>query len=144
MFLLSVAGIIRKEPLLIHLFLPAHEHTWAVASLNPSLGMKTPIKNTLFDAKLQSNVGRVSLLHNATVLETQIDDNLARQEDEMKKTLFEFSNAACDCADIETFELFDTVLRYFDSAVRFFFHFIVHKSVKIWFSIRKMTVFLCS
>lgn len=117
--MLSVAGIIRKDPLLIHLFLPAHEHTWAVASLNPSLGMKTPIKNTLFDEKLHSNVRRFSLLQNANALEKQIDDNVDRQDDEMKKTLFEFSNVACDCADIEMFELFDTVLRYFDSAVSF-------------------------
>lgn len=81
--------------------------------------MKTPIKNTLFDAKLHSNVRRFSLLQNASALETQNNENMERQEDEMKKTLFEFSNVACDCADIEMFELFDTVLRYFDSAVSF-------------------------
>lgn len=115
-FMLSVAGLIRKDPLLIHLFLPAHEHTWAVASLNPSLGMKTPIKNPLFDAKLHSSVQQIALVQNATS-ETVITDNTECNSDEYKKTLFEFSNSGCDCADTDLFELFDTVIRYFDSAV---------------------------
>lgn len=118
-FLLTVAGIIRKDPLLIHLFLPAHEHTWAVASLNPSLGMKTPTKNTLFDAKLPANVRKFSLLHRAEIEAEAAGNRVDSEQQELKKTLFEFSNVACDCADTEIFELFDTVLRYFDSAVSF-------------------------
>lgn len=114
-FLLTVAGVIRKEPLLLHLFLPSHEHTWAVASLNPSLGMKAPIKNTLFDAKLNPIVRKVSLIQDSvTNLSTTNDETLNQDS---CKSLNEFSNAGCDCTENESFVLFDTILRYFDSAV---------------------------
>lgn len=114
-FLLNVAGVIRKDPLLLHLFLPAHEHSWAVASLNPSLGMKAPIKNTLFEhAKLESKVRQVSLLQ---------DKETATNGDEPDKPVqepikvAEYSNISCDCTENDSFILLDTILRYFDSAV---------------------------
>lgn len=104
-FLLNVAGVIRKDPILLHLFLPAHEHSWAVASLNPSLGMKAPVKNTLFEnAKITSTVRRVSLLQ---------DKETASNGDEgMKKV----ETVNCDCTENDSFVLLDTILRYFDSA----------------------------
>lgn len=82
--------------------------------------MKTPIKNTLFDAKVHANVRKFSLIHNAANETDVVDHCIESEQQELKKTLFEFSNVACDCADTEIFELFDTVLRYFDSAVSFF------------------------
>lgn len=120
-FLLNVAGVIRKEPLLLHLFLPAHEHSWAVASLNPSLGMKAPVKNTLFEnAQISSNVRRVSLLQDN---EGAASDRPDGEEDTNKivqepiKTPNEYGHISCDCTENDSFVLLDTILRYFDSAV---------------------------
>lgn len=122
-FLLNVAGVIRKEPLLLHLFLPAHEHSWAVASLNPSLGMKAPVKNTLFEhAQVGSNVRRISLMQDSET------DDVGHQTDgsevsasetvqESTKTPYEYGNISCDCTENDSFVLLDTILRYFDSAV---------------------------
>lgn len=127
-FLLTVAGVIRKEVLLLHLFLPEHEHSYAVASLDPSLGMKTPVKNTLFEnAKIQPIVRRVSLLQDTST--DLIDASTNECNDLQSKTvseqsLIDFSNISCDCNENDTFILFDTILRYFDSAVsRFLFRF---------------------
>lgn len=120
-FLLNVAGVIRKEPLLLHLFLPAHEHSWAVASFNPSLGMKAPVKNTLFEnAQIGSNVRRVSLLHDneATVTDQpKSDEGTSKLGPETAKTSHEYGNIRCDCTENDSFILLDTILRYFDSAV---------------------------
>lgn len=113
-FLLSVAGVIRKEPLLLHLFLPAHEHSWAVASLNPSLGMKAPVKNTLFEA-VKPNVRRVSLVQDKET--TSNDGGEVETIPELPKIAPEYCNISCDCTENDSFVLLDTVLRYSDSAV---------------------------
>lgn len=117
-FLLNVAGVIRKDPLLLHLFLPAHEHSWAVASLNPSLGMKAPVKNTLFEhAKVESKVMRqVSLLQDTETASNGDESDKSVSEPTPKPTT-EYSNFSCDCTENDSFVLLDTVLRYFDSAV---------------------------
>lgn len=115
-FLLSVAGVIRKEPLLLHLFLPAHEHSWAVASLNPSLGMKAPVKNTLFEnAKIDSSLRRVSLIQDTNPTEDQLEQKPSEQD--VTNTISEYTSANCDCTENDTFLLFDIIMRYFDSAV---------------------------
>lgn len=116
-FLLNVAGVIRREPLLLHLFLPAHEHSWAVATLNPSLGMKAPVKNTLFEnAKL--SVKPVSLLQDKDTTTSNGDDKEAEAiAQDVSKTGPEYSNIGCDCTENDSFVLLDTILRYFDSAV---------------------------
>lgn len=115
-FLLSVAGVIRKEPMILHLFLPSHEHSWAVASLNPSLGMKAPVKNTLFEkAKIDPNIKRVSLVQDPNPSASQTDGKST--ESDTTKSISEYNCANCDCSENETFVLFDTILRYIDSAV---------------------------
>lgn len=120
-FLLNVAGVIRKEPLLLHLFLPAHEHSWAVATLNPSLGMKAPVKNTLFEnAKVSSNVRRVSLLQDneaAAIDRPEEDESTSKIVQESIKMPNEYGHISCDCTENDSFVLLDTILRYFDSAV---------------------------
>lgn len=115
-FLLNVAGVIRKDPLLLHLFLPAHEHSWAVASLNPSLGMKAPTKNTLFEhAKLESKMRQISLLQDKETASNGDEPDNPVQEP--TKVVPEYSNISCDCTENDSFILLDTILRYFDSAV---------------------------
>lgn len=114
--------MIRKDPLLLHLFLPTHEHSWAVASLNPSLGMKAPVKNTLFEhAKLETRVRQVSLSQDT---ETASNDE---ETDKYAQVTSEYSSISCDCTENDSFVLLDTILRYFDSAVSRFiyndFHF---------------------
>lgn len=116
-YLLTVAGVIRKEPLLLHLFLPAHEHSWAVASLNPSLGMKAPVKNPLFEsAKFGSSLKSVALVQDKEAATTN-DDEEAKSVPEPTKVLPEYSSFSCDCTENDLFVLLDTILRYFDSAV---------------------------
>lgn len=111
-----MAGVIRKEPLLLHLFLPAHEHSWAVASLNPSLGMKAPIKNTLFEnAKLGSKVRPVPLLQDKET--TSNGGTEVKSTPEPSKLIPDYCNISCDCTENDSFVLLDTILRYFDSAV---------------------------
>lgn len=115
-FLLSVAGVIRKEPMLLHLLLPSHEHSWTVASLNPSLGMEAPVKNTLFEtAKIDPNIRCVSFVQDPNQFDSQADD--MSMESNATKSISEYNCANCDCSENETFILFDTILRYFDSAV---------------------------
>lgn len=111
-----MAGVIRKDPLLLHLFLPAHEHSWAVASLNPSLGMKAPVKNTLFEnVKLETKLQKISLLQDKDTTpngDAEVDKVL-----EPMKTIPEYGNISCDCTENDSFVLLDTILRYIDSAV---------------------------
>lgn len=115
-FLLNVAGVIRKDPILLHLFLPAHEHSWAVASLNPSLGMKAPVKNPLFEnVKIGPAVRQVSLLQDNETASNG-DDSLKPIE-EPSNLVTEYSKISCDCTENDSFVLMDTILRYFDSAV---------------------------
>lgn len=66
LFLLTVAGLIRKEPFLINLFLPTHQHSAYInARIKTNRIMqKLPIKNTLFDcSKVEANIRRVSIVH---------------------------------------------------------------------------------
>lgn len=134
-FLLSVAGVIRKEPMLLHLFLPSHEHSWAVASINPSLGMKAPVKNTLFEtAKIDPNIRRVSLVHDPNPSGSQTDDRST--ELDTIKLISEYNCANCDCSENETFVLFDTILRYFDSAVSNALHGLLDDMQFIPFSLK--------
>lgn len=120
-FLLTVAGVIRKEPLLVHLFLPTHEHTLPIATLNPSLGMKTPAKNTLFEnAKIDSNLRRISLVRN----ESCDADNDAKQ---LNDDVISQVTISCECKDTDFFILFDSIVRYFDSAVSLFCRLAVEK-----------------
>lgn len=118
-FLLNVAGVIRKEPLLLHLFLPAHEHSWAVASLNPSLGCKAPVKNPLFDhAKLEPKVRQVSLLQDSASTTTNCDEtDKSSVHEPTKAATLDYTGISCDCSENDSFVLLDTVLRYIDSAV---------------------------
>lgn len=126
-YLLTVAGVIRKEPLLLHLFLPAHEHSLAVTALNPSLGMKTPVKNTLFEhAKLEASIRRVSLVHDENK-DSDIDAQTAMSEQTSSVTdavdgcssssISSCNYSRCDCQECDSLVLFDTIVRYFESAV---------------------------
>lgn len=111
-FLLNVAGVIRRDPLLLHLFLPAHEHSWASATLNPSLGMKAPVKNTLFEnAKIESKVRHISLSQDKEASNCDEPDESTGESIELTPQI------SCDCTENDSFILLDTILRYFDSAV---------------------------
>lgn len=66
LFLLTVAGLIRKEPFLINLFLPTHQHSAYINARIKTNRMlqKLPIKNSLFDcSKVDANIRRVSIVH---------------------------------------------------------------------------------
>lgn len=134
-FLLSVAGVIRKEPMLLHLFLPSHEHSWTVALLNPSLGMKVPVKNTLFEtAKIDPHIKRISLVQDLNPSGSQSADKST--ELSAIKSISEYNCANCDCSENETFILFDAILRYFDSAVSNAVHLITTHDLYLPFSLK--------
>lgn len=126
-YLLTVAGVIRKEPLLLHLFLPAHEHSLAVTALNPSLGMKTPVKNTLFEhAQLEPSIRRVSLVHDEikdsengpqTGKGEQTKPAIDTVDECSSSSSISCNNSRCDCQECDSLVLFDTIVRYFESAV---------------------------
>lgn len=138
-FLLTVAGVIRKEPNLLHLFLPLHEHLRP----GPILALKTPVKNPLFDTKLETNIRRISLIHDtsatslndgassdgAGVASDNKDQALMNRDESNTKVRTKSTGSSrknsfrigCDCEESDRFYLFDTVLRYFESAVRSLF-----------------------
>lgn len=108
--------MIRKDLLLLHLFLSAHEHSWAVALLNPSLGMKVSVNNTSFEnAKLETKLQKPSLLQEKETASN--GDEKANKIHEPIKTIPEYGNISCDCTENDLFVLLDTILRYINSAV---------------------------
>lgn len=128
MFLLTVAGVIRKEPTLLHLFLPLHEHLRP----NSTMSLKTPVKNPLFDNKLETNIRRISLIHDATTasLSEEKAEAVNGEGRSLDRTISTGSSTGdnfrigCDCEESDRFCLFDTVLRYFESAVSLFSIFV--------------------
>lgn len=126
-FLLTVAGVIRKEPNILHLCLPLHQHLRP----NSTLSLKTPVKNPLFDNKLETNIRRISLVLDATSTSTVDSERDAKDpatvhktdDRSIQRTISTCSSngdnyrIGCDCEESDRFVLFDTVSRYFESAV---------------------------
>lgn len=131
LFLLSVAGLIRKEPFLINLFLPTHQHTAYVnvkiksnRSCNPS---SIPVKNPLFECtKVEANIRRVEILHDSSsappLLDTETNDDKLTCDSKVDAQLASNKNEGttnkfvCDCDEDDRFGLLEQILTYFDSA----------------------------
>lgn len=133
LFLSTVAGLIRKEPFLIHLFLPHHQHSAFVINKirsGKSALAKCPTKNPLFDCnKVEASIRRIAIVHDTV-------DHSEQQTSEIgKNTPNESSIAeeqcvshkandngkdwvfACDCDKDERLGLLDSILGYFCSPV---------------------------
>lgn len=91
----------------------------AVAKLNPSLGMKTPIKNTLFEnAKLDKSLRRISFVQDTTDSTDTVDHATNINDEQNTIQPNNISNYSCECKEGDLFLLFATITQYFDSAVR--------------------------
>lgn len=110
LFLETVAGLIRKDAYLLNIFLPSHQHT-AEMMMNNRKGFvssKIPRNNPLFaSSKIEPNVRRISLVGETreTITEEESVDNKQSGSDK------------CDCSNDDSFNIFDAIISYFDSAV---------------------------
>lgn len=132
LYLSTVAGLIRKEPFLINLFLPSHQHS---AFVNARLGsdpcrlQRFPIRNSLFD-DIGNNLRQISLVPDVpdTTKVVQGSDDIecamagssqsvasSEESTQIPSEVFE-----CDCDIVEDrLALLDAILGYLDSPVRF-------------------------
>lgn len=136
LFLATVAGLIRKESFLIHLFLPHHQHSAFVINKirsGRSELAKCPTKNPLFDCnKVEASIRRIAIVHDTVedhsaqqTLENMIGSNAPSEigleeeqsvshmaNDKSKDWVF-----ACDCDKDDRLRLLDSILGYFNSPV---------------------------
>lgn len=138
LFLATVAGLIRKEPFLIHLFLPHHQHSAFVINKIRSRRSeiaKCPTKNTLFDCnKVEASIRRIAIVYDTVDhIENQTSDNVignntpieSSAEDDQSVSHIANDNGKdwlfdCDCDKDDRLRLLDAILGYFSSPVSIF------------------------
>lgn len=135
LYLATVAGLIRKEPFLINLFLPSHQHSAFVnARLSSDICRlpKFPTRNSLFD-DIDQKMRQISLV--ADVSDPPINRNQPDAKTDVdaagsSSSLFQSSADSphipkefdCDCDVAEDrLAILDAILGYFDSSVSFTF-----------------------
>ncbi|XP_053697178.1 FHF complex subunit HOOK interacting protein 2A-like [Sabethes cyaneus] len=115
LFLETVAGLVRKDSILVNLFLKSHHHS---AQMLPNWkgvsATKPPVNNPLFQStKFEYHSRRISL-----VREEQSNDN--DDKNERSEAVIVPSEdppePPCDCDEEEHFVLFDALVSYLDSA----------------------------
>lgn len=120
LFLETVAGLVRKEPILANLFLKSHHHSAQMLASWKGLSItKTPVNNPLFQsAKIDYDSRRISLVKEELHGEEN-GDNAEASSAVVVPNLNEerVAEAKCDCDDEEHFVLFDAIVSYLDSAV---------------------------
>lgn len=115
MFLLTVAGVVRKDPVLLNLFLPMHVYTLTNTIILPSA---TPKHNSLFAAVLDANTAPVALAAAKAEDEEDVVDRAIRARQSMEDSRISArERLPCDCRKTDSLVLFDTIVQYFDSAV---------------------------
>ncbi|XP_021704456.1 protein FAM160B1 [Aedes aegypti] len=119
LFLETVAGLVRKEPILANLFLKSHHHSAQMLASWKGLSItKTPVNNPLFQsAKIDYDSRRISLVKEELHGEEN-GDNAEASSAVVVPNLNEerVAGAKCDCDDEEHFVLFDAIVSYLDSA----------------------------
>lgn len=137
LYLSTVAGLIRKEPFLINLFLPSHQHS---AFVNARLATDTrrlpnvPTRNTLFD-EIDHGMRQIALVADVPADKPAGDpvqpeqcagDNAASSKDcvfeshaESVQTVKEQFDCDCDMVE-DRLALLEAILGYFDSPVSVF------------------------
>lgn len=123
LFLIAVAGLIGKNPELIKLFIPSHQH--CDSTTKGIFNTKLPKHNTLFESnKLEPNIRRVSLMTNDDDEEVErVKKEIKSDEDNANSTAFKKLSLSpkrvskfCNCEDGDRFNLFDSVMSYMESA----------------------------
>lgn len=110
LFLEAVAGLIGKDPELIKIFIPSHQHL--DSSTKGVFNTKTPKDNKLFDehcTKIEPNIRRVSLM-----LDEEADNGIEKVE--VLETAPKVDDKFCNCDEGDRFLLLDVIMSYFESA----------------------------
>lgn len=119
LFLETVAGLVRKDPIMANLFLKSHHHSAQMLASWKGLSVtKTPVNNPLFEsAKIEYDSRRISLVKDEKSGENN-GDELGASSAVVIPNLTEerVAKAKCDCDDEEHFVLFDAIVSYLDSA----------------------------
>lgn len=119
LFLSTVAGLVRQNPNLINLFIPAHRCDYLTNANRRS--NTVPVKNPLFDySKVEASIRRISI-----VVESDVDSEsgCSKSVEPIDKTNecsdknSENCANACDCEEEDRFQLLDTITTYLESAV---------------------------
>ncbi|KAJ6619977.1 FHF complex subunit HOOK interacting protein 2A [Pseudolycoriella hygida] len=122
LFLSTVAGLVRQNPNLINLFIPAHRCDYLTTANRRS--NTVPVKNPLFDnCKIEANVRRISIVVDNEVdaeecCSKTIESTDPRPECDSKNLEISEENLrqTCDCDDEDRFHLLDTITTYLQSA----------------------------
>ncbi|KFB43511.1 AGAP003125-PA-like protein [Anopheles sinensis] len=121
LFLETVAGLVRKDSILVNLFLKSHHHSAQMLSNWKGLGVaKAPVNNPLFTStKIDYDSRRISLVtedSGGTVgssKEGGVDEQRAVPDNDVER---QGKIECCDCDDEDHFILFDAIVSYLDSA----------------------------
>ncbi|KAG4072221.1 hypothetical protein HA402_007631 [Bradysia odoriphaga] len=121
LFLSTVSGLVRQNPDLINLFIPAHRYDYLKnANRRPNT---VPVKNPLFDySKVEASIRRISIVVDndadaqdgsssveAIDLKPDCDNNSSENGEGVP-------SETCDCDDEDRFQLLDTITAYLQSA----------------------------
>lgn len=123
LFLSTVAGLIRQNPNLINLFIPAHRCDYLTNANRRS--NTVPVKNPLFDySKVEASIRRISIVVDNDVdpeagCSKNVESIDVRPECDNKSTesCEESPKERCDCDEEDRFQLLDTITTYLLSAV---------------------------
>lgn len=118
LFLETVAGLVRKDSILVNLFLKSHHHSAQMLSSWKGVAVtKPPVNNPLFQStKIEYDSRRVSLIKEEPPSSEEQQPSAGSSAvavPELNEVTVEFK---CDCDDEEHFVLFDAIVSYLDSA----------------------------
>lgn len=122
LFLSTVSGLIRQNPHLIHLFIPAHRYDYAT-NATKRRSNSVPVKNPLFDySKIEASIRRISIVvdnddaNGEEGCSTSVAPSDTNADCDNKSLENGESAPMCDCDDEDRFQLLDTVTTYLQSA----------------------------
>lgn len=123
MFLSTVSGLIRQNPNLINLFIPAHRCDYLT---NVSRRSNTvPVKNSLFEySKVEASIRRISIVVDADVepeegCSTSVEPiDTKRCDNKSSENCEGVPRGTCDCGDEDRLQILDNIASYLHSAVR--------------------------
>uniref|UniRef100_A0A182PFF9 FHF complex subunit HOOK-interacting protein C-terminal domain-containing protein n=1 Tax=Anopheles epiroticus TaxID=199890 RepID=A0A182PFF9_9DIPT len=121
LFLEIVAGLVRKDSILVNLFLKSHHHSAQMLANWKGLGVnKAPVNNPLFvSTKIEYDSRRISLVADEASSEksSKEAEHAAQNAPNAGMNCNEAAGAEnCDCDDEDHFSLFDAIVSYLDSA----------------------------
>ncbi|XP_049282142.1 FHF complex subunit HOOK interacting protein 2A-like [Anopheles funestus] len=120
LFLETVAGLVRKDSILVNLFLKSHHHSAQMLANWKGLGVnKAPVNNPLFvSTKIEYDTRRISLVaEDGEGSSTNEAVHMGKDKSEPSDDTGGTSDPEnCDCDEEDHFSLFDAIVSYLDSA----------------------------